>query len=462
VIVEPVFPMAVAAGVFYGVVLAVIGRHRARFRAWHRAAAAARLEDIRASDRLFGAFLEGHAGGLQVRLERYRHGRYESGTRVVIQGLARLSVRREGVATAIEKRFLGETEIELGAPSFDERCFVNGSPALACSVLDADVRRRLASLVEGRLEVEEKRWLGVRAGLSEGTLRLECRDGWGVSSERVRDLLRGGLDLAQRLTLPPDVPQRIALNLRSEPEPGVRVAALLTLAREYPKHPVTRPALLAARQDASAEVRLRAAMALGAEGQETLRALVADAATNDACAARAVAALGVELPSEEAVNALRLALDSGHAETAIACLGTLSVRGTVASEDALLAALLCPLDDVRIAAARALGRAGTADAVRDLLAVSESGPGELRRAARQAIAEIQSRLPGASPGQLSLAGGEAGALSLAENVAGGLLLVERDEPAASGSAAEPDVAVGTVSPPTGTSPPVAPRAREHE
>ena len=106
-------------------------------------------------------------------------------------------------------------------------------------------------------------------------------------------------------------------------------------------------------------------------------------------------------------------------QTAIACLETLGARGAVASEDAILAALLCPLDGVRIAAARALGRAGTADAVRDLLAVSESGPGELRRAARQAIAEIQSRLPGASPGQLSLAGGEAGALSLAENVAEG-------------------------------------------
>jgi len=40
------------------------------------------------------------------------------------------------------------------------------------------------------------------------------------------------------------------------------------------------------------------------------------------------------------------------------------------------------------------------------------GP-ELVRATRQAIAEIQSRLPGASPGQLSLAGVETGQLSLA-------------------------------------------------
>jgi hypothetical protein len=38
----------------------------------------------------------------------------------------------------------------------------------------------------------------------------------------------------------------------------------------------------------------------------------------------------------------------------------------------------------------------------------------LRRASRQAIAEIQSRLTGATPGQLALADGDAGQLSLAE------------------------------------------------
>jgi hypothetical protein len=38
--------------------------------------------------------------------------------------------------------------------------------------------------------------------------------------------------------------------------------------------------------------------------------------------------------------------------------------------------------------------------------------GALRRAVRQAIAEIQSRVTGASPGQLSLAAGDAGQVSL--------------------------------------------------
>ena len=47
---------------------------------------------------------------------------------------------------------------------------------------------------------------------------------------------------------------------------------------------------------------------------------------------------------------------------------------------------------------------------------------EIGRATRQAIADIQSRLPGASHGQLSLAATEVGRLSLAQAEAGELSL----------------------------------------
>ncbi len=284
--------------------------------------------------------------------------------------------------------------------------------------------------------------VSVRGSVADGMLKVEVPER-GAGATSFAEILLAVLALARRLVAPRDIALRLATNLLNDPEPGFRLNALVTLAREYPKHPATRRALLAARKDMSAEVRLRAAMALGEKGRETLLALVADEATNDACAARAIAALGEGLSSEEAAKALRRALDVGHAETAIACLAILGIRGAGASEDALLAALLCPLDDVRIAAARALGRSGTVAAVPELLRASEGESAELSHAARQAIAEIQSRLSGAAPGQLSLAGGEAGALSLAEDVAGGLSLVERDEPAV-------------------TSPPAAPRARERE
>ena len=99
-----------------------------------------------------------------------------------------------------------------------------------------------------------------------------------------------------------------------------------------------------------------------------------------------------------------------------------------------------------VAAARALGRVGTVAAVAPLREAAERR-GDLRSAARQAIAEIQARLAGAEPGQLSLAGGEAGALSLADGEPGRLTLAEehsssrgapsgpRDEGSAEGASA---------------------------
>ena len=68
------------------------------------------------------------------------------------------------------------------------------------------------------------------------------------------------------------------------------------------------------------------------------------------------------------------------------------------------------------AVAEALGKVGTAAAVAPLRNMAGRFPFDLglRRASRQAIAEIQSRLTGATPGQLALADGGSGQLSLAE------------------------------------------------
>lgn len=54
----------------------------------------------------------------------------------------------------------------------------------------------------------------------------------------------------------------------------------------------------------------------------------------------------------------------------------------------------------------------------------------VRRAAAAAIAEIQSRLTGAAPGQLALSRGEAGSLALADRAEGDLALVGLPEPEA--------------------------------
>ncbi len=151
------------------------------------------------------------------------------------------------------------------------------------------------------------------------------------------------------------------------------------LAREFPKHPATRETLLAARQDTSEEVRLRAAMALGDEGRDTLVDLVARVGTGDSCAARAIVALGEHLPEELAQATLRRALGGARRpQTAQACLEALGRPGRAAAEGLLLEALRGDDLPVSVAAAQALGRAGTVAAVAPLREAAERR-GELRQ-----------------------------------------------------------------------------------
>ena len=89
-----------------------------------------------------------------------------------------------------------------------------------------------------------------------------------------------------------------------------------------------------------------------------------------------------------------------------------------------------------MAAARGLGRAGTAAAIPVLLEVEANGHPEARRAARQAIAAIQNRLPGAGAGQLSLASAGSGALSVVDDTLGRVSLSEQ------GSAGSPPLTRG--------------------
>jgi HEAT repeat protein len=175
---------------------------------------------------------------------------------------------------------------------------------------------------------------------------------------------------------------------------------------------------------------------------------------DDASCAQAVSHLGGGLPLEKAKNILSRSLQKGLFETARACLEVLGhyrdkavgvlekvmteekgelaaaaalalgKTGEAAAERPLLQALRSEDSDLREAAVTALGRVGSAAAVQPLQEAAEGSLFDLflRQAARQAVAEIQSRLEGASPGQISLAEVEAGQLSLAPFEAGQLSL----------------------------------------
>ncbi len=310
-----------------------------------------------------------------------------------------------------EQRLRRGSQVEVGESEFDSQFFLDGPERLVLALLDEEMRRQIREInSEGRLEI------------FAGDLVVE-----GMARDKVAYVLRLLLEAARRLSRPMDVPQKLADNARHDPVAGVRLQNLRLLIRE-PQEMETREALRRACSDPSPEVRLQAARELGAEGRGVLFEL-ADGLEDDVISSQAVALLTPELTCERTQSIFADALNRGSLQTARACLEALGEnRDPAAAEAALLPALQREEVDLRKAAASALGRIGSVAAV---LPLKEAAEGswldlELRRAARQAITEIQSRLQGASPGQLSMAEAEGGQLSLASSETGHLSLAAEE------------------------------------
>jgi HEAT repeat protein len=450
--------MGALSGLFVGaIVLSVVylfahAAARTRGEAWRRAAREAGVTDLVSTDLLgIETGVTGKVGMLRVTLERYQRGRHEKGTRIVIDGLGHPSyefaLRKEGLGSAIEKAF-GEREIELGDDEFDRRAYIHGSPRVVHAVLHGDTRPLVGELIDGRIPTGESGFLKARVAVSDGALRAEIQEkAFQPGGVRLPEALVTLVKAARGLVLPDDVPARLAENVRNDPLPQVRLSNLLTLVREYPGYEATKGALQAACEDFDDEVRLRAAMALGEEGRKVLLQIASSTDVADGQSARAVSALGEHLGREDAQRILAQALEGrrrASARAAALALGriggpevvgplgrtlheeddtlvvsaaqALGAIGDPAAEPPLIAALDREGPTVWPAIAEALGKVGTAAAVAPLREMAGRFPFDLglRRASRQAIAEIQSRLTGATPGQLALADGGSGQLSLAE------------------------------------------------
>ena len=129
------------------------------------------------------------------------------------------------------------------------------------------------------------------------------------------------------------------------------------------------------------------------------------------------------------VDTLAKVLAVERGELAVAAAQALGATEQDAAERPLVAALSRSDDGVAPAAAVALGRVGSSSAVPRLREVgSTTRDGALRRLARGAVARIQARLTGATPGQLSLADGESGHLSLSEDETGRISLPDDETP----------------------------------
>jgi hypothetical protein len=374
-----------------------VRERRERVRVWRAAAASCGLEVVEVF-RLSG--LRARAGPLWVGIENA-----EPNARISIvvpgkPGFQKLRIHPQSLPLPWVQK------IEIGDRAFDSTFSIEGPMRLVCSLLDAETRRLLSRVnAESRLEI------------SAGVLRAVITD------EKVPDVLPLLLDLGRRCAELVIDPRRVAQNAKTDPEPGVRLCNLLLLIRELPEHQATVEALRAACADPSPEIRLRAAKELGAEGHGVLVELT-ECELDDAASAEAVSLLERELPIERVKTILDSALRGRRLQTARVCVEVLSRSGAPAAVDTLIEVLAQESGEMGAAAALALGRVGSALAVLPLKEAAERHrhDRELRRAVRQAVAEIQSRLQGASPGQLSLANDEAGQLSLAEEQAGQLSL----------------------------------------
>ncbi|HEX3526945.1 MAG TPA: HEAT repeat domain-containing protein [Thermoanaerobaculia bacterium] len=406
-----------------------------RWRVWQEAAAAYGLSFAeRITSRESWPALRAWAGPIEVRFEETAR----NSTRLVVvvpghPGFVGVTIRRK------EAKPSGAPGIEIGDELFDRTFHISGPAWLIRALFDAEARRLL---------LRANGWC--RLETVGGELRAE------MPEAHLANLLPYLLEISRHLAQPVDIPRRLRGNALRDPEAGVRLHNLRLLIRDHRLDPETAEALRTACADASPEIRLLAAKELGAEGREVLLEL-AESTLGDTLSAEAVSSLGRDLPIERARALLGRVLHSDHVQTARACLEALGastaaedidtlakvmaeetnelaaaaatalgLTGSPAAEPLLIQALQDEPEEIQVAAANALARAGTAAAVLPLKEVAErvSYYPEARKAARQAIAEIQSRLQGASPGQLSIAGTEAGQLSLAPDEAGQLSLAK--------------------------------------
>jgi hypothetical protein len=388
--------------------------------------------------------LTGRKGQLDVTISGYGD-EGGSGARVVIGGaLPDLWLARVGPGGRLW-RALGPRDLEVGDPAFDSAVLLQGPPLEVRALFDATTRTAARAAL-GRfasLKVES------------GRLTAACDEAVGSGSRLAASDLQVLLDLGRRLRAPETPQSRLAQIAHADPLDTVRAVALRTLTEIAPRHAETRVALRAALNDASPALRLQAARALGDDGVATLLALADDLAAGDALSAEALAVLGDRCTVEQARPILQRAAVTGRTACAQAALavvarggagevGTIAdvlarssepiraaaaaALGAIASPSAiapLRSALRAESPAVAAAAARALGPFATAAEVAPLREAEARG-GELGRAAREAIAAIQSRLTGATPGQVSLADREAGQVSVVDPAAG-RVTIDREE-----------------------------------
>lgn len=335
-----------------------------------------------------------------------------------------LVLAREDTGTGFKKIIVGE-DFQTGDWAFDKSVYIEApSPAMVLACLDKKTRDDVFRLVadEGaRVEGGEFLWESSGSFINARQL---------VERVHLMAALAGRLAVAEA-----DIPPRLARNAREDQRAETRLRNLTILQERYPSLPESIEASREALTDSEPAVRLQAASFLKEEGLDVLLALyewmddpslskalarmpsgafktradafltkVMDCPQQRESRKKVIEKLGLIQcrPALEKFFLLAEGVGSDTMEEIVKAVGW--IGGTEA--EARLIGWLGPGDvQVRVAAAKALGEAGTVAAVEPLLKRAESGmePDRLRRQARAAIGRIQERIGHGAQGGLSLA-----------------------------------------------------------
>ncbi|MBL8693503.1 MAG: hypothetical protein JNJ88_05340 [Planctomycetes bacterium] len=328
---------------------------------------------------------------------------------------------------------------EVGAQGF----FAFGAAEFVLPLLSAPVRRLLVRLGQcARIRADKS---GLHVSLYERS----------ADAEKCQRLVTDTALLAKALTqAAADREGSTAAIVLEDPHPEMRLRCLRLLVSRADRGETHRSVLERAMADADPQVRLAAGRALGESGFEGLRSAALDARLEPKARVealshllarfpreRTVSVLGELLSSPETSQARSMALEHArqhrweelrqpmmelalHAGPATAARAAAALEAIGAPSDVWHSLLERPIDDVRLPAARQLGKLGGVESISALhRAAEEAMPvSELRREARAAISLIQERLGLSTAGGLSItdAAAPSGALSRPRSSEGGL------------------------------------------
>lgn len=342
-------------------------------------------------------------------------------------------------------------DTQTGDSEFDQLIRLAGDPLELVSLLDAGTRRLVIKNIR-----DEK------IQLNNGRMTYQLGGHLFSGIDDAIPHLRMMVNFGKALALKPDeIPERLARNATTDPVIAVRLRNLEMLQEQYPDNTLTVHTCRTVVAGDNPVLQLAAARFLGPEGKGTIRHLAAQDSLDAGLRRQALQIFLQLAPAEEAVPVLEELLPSAP-QTMIAVIiegavrfesrrlleqllnraenltgldtvhliESISLPGDTGFENSLLKLMERPEPAVQMAAIRALGQTGSTRSVEPLLELARGllvSPG-LKRAAGEAVRQIQARLGSAESGRLYLADedDQAGSLSLAEGSPPGALNLTPD------------------------------------